>query len=109
MVINTDVVIANKNILYINSKDTTWLKINADGDIANGIDVHGSLKIYSQIKKAKYIQKKGGFHISCLIGRLISLERRMRICRSLIIRDTKQQFRNVIISIFLTLYLFRYR
>jgi hypothetical protein len=60
MVINTDVVIANRNILYINSKDTTWLKINADGDIANGIDVHGSLKIYSQIKKAKYIQKKGG-------------------------------------------------
>ena len=69
MVINTGVVIANRNILYINSKDTTWLKINADGDIANGIDVHGSLKIYSQIKKAKYIQKKGGvFHISCLIG-----------------------------------------
>ena len=60
MVINTDVVIANRNILYINSKDTTWLKINADGDTANGIDVHGSLKIYSQIKKAKYIQKKGG-------------------------------------------------
>ena len=68
MVINTGVVIANRNILYINSKDTTWLKINADGDIANGIDVHGSLKIYSQIKKAKYIQKKGCFHISCLIG-----------------------------------------
>ena len=109
MVINTGVVIANKNILYINSKDTTWLKVNADGDTANGIDVHGSLKIYSQIKKAKYIQKKGGFHISCLIGRLISLERRKRICRSLIIRDTKQQFRNVIISIFLTPYLFRYR
>jgi hypothetical protein len=65
---NTGVVIANKNILYINSKDTTWLKINAGGDTANGIDVHGSLQIYSQIKKAKYIQKKGGFHISCLIG-----------------------------------------
>jgi hypothetical protein len=47
MVINTDVVIANRNILYINSKDTTWLKINADGDTANGIDVHGSLQIYS--------------------------------------------------------------
>ena len=44
--------------------DTTWLKINADG-----IDIHGSLKIDLQIKKAKYIQKKGGgFHISCLIG-----------------------------------------
>ena len=73
MVINTGVVIANRNILYINSKDTTWLKINADGDIANGIDVHGSLKIYSQINKAKCIQKKGGFHISCLIGGVLSL------------------------------------
>ena len=83
MVINTDVVIANRNILYINSKDTTWLKINADGDIANGIDVHGSLKIYSQIKKAKYIQKKGGVSYFLLNRRLISLESRKRICRSL--------------------------
>jgi hypothetical protein len=43
--------------------------------MANGIDVHGSLKIDIQIKKAKYIQKKGrGFHIFYLIG-VLSLYR----------------------------------
>jgi hypothetical protein len=30
--------------------------------------IYDNLKIDSQIKKAKYIQKKGGFHIFCLIG-----------------------------------------
>jgi hypothetical protein len=64
MVINAGVVVANKTTfyIYIISTDTTWLKLNADGDTANGIGVHdGSLKIDSQIKKVKYIQKKGGF------------------------------------------------
>ena len=45
--LNAGIVVANNAALYINSTDTTWLKINADGDTANGIDVHGRLKIDS--------------------------------------------------------------
>jgi hypothetical protein len=43
------------------------------GNTANGIDAHGSLKIDLQIKKAKYIQKKG-ISSFLLNRRLISLE-----------------------------------
>jgi hypothetical protein len=32
MVINTGIIVANKTTLYINSTDTTWLKINAAGE-----------------------------------------------------------------------------
>src|SRR5215208_7488991 len=35
--LNAGIVVADKATLYINSTDTTWLKINADGDTANGI------------------------------------------------------------------------
>jgi parallel beta-helix repeat protein len=45
--LNAGIVVANEAILYINSTDTTWLKINADGDNSNGIVVHGSLKVDS--------------------------------------------------------------
>ena len=45
--LNAGIVVTDTGTLYINSTDTTWLKINADGDTANGIDVHGRLKIDS--------------------------------------------------------------
>jgi mannuronan 5-epimerase len=45
--LNAGIVVAGKATLYINSTDTTWLKINADGDAANGIDVYGNLRIDS--------------------------------------------------------------
>jgi mannuronan 5-epimerase len=45
--LSAGIVVANNAALYINSTDTTWLKINADGNTANGIDVHGRLKIDS--------------------------------------------------------------
>ena len=45
--LNAGIVVANQATLYINSTDTAWLKINADGDTGNGIDVHGRLKIDS--------------------------------------------------------------
>jgi mannuronan 5-epimerase len=45
--LNAGIVVANQATLYINSTDTDWLKINADGDTGNGIDVHGRLKIDS--------------------------------------------------------------
>jgi len=45
--LNAGIVVADKATLYINSTDTTWLKINADGDTANGIEVYGNLKIDS--------------------------------------------------------------
>ncbi len=45
--LNAGIVVADKATLYINSTDTTWLKINADGDAANGIDVYGNLRIDS--------------------------------------------------------------
>src|ERR687895_641726 len=45
--LNAGIIVADKATLYINSTDTTWLKINADGDAANGIDVYGNLRIDS--------------------------------------------------------------
>ena len=45
--LNAGIVVSNQATLYINSTDTSWLKINADGDTGNGIDVHGRLKIDS--------------------------------------------------------------
>jgi poly(beta-D-mannuronate) C5 epimerase len=45
--LSAGIVVANNAALYINSTDTSWLKINADGDTGNGIDVHGRLKIDS--------------------------------------------------------------
>src|SRR5918999_880206 len=46
-ILNAGIIVADKATLYINSTDTTWLKINADGDAANGIDVYGNLRIDS--------------------------------------------------------------
>jgi mannuronan 5-epimerase len=45
--LNAGIVVANKATLYINSTDTTWLKINADGDTEHIIEVYGNLKIDS--------------------------------------------------------------
>src|ERR671914_361281 len=45
--LNAGIIVADKATLYINSTDTTWLKINADGDAANGIEVYGNLRIDS--------------------------------------------------------------
>jgi mannuronan 5-epimerase len=41
------IVIAKGAVLYINSTDTTWLKIIPDETSGNGIEVYGSLKIDS--------------------------------------------------------------
>ncbi len=45
--LNAGIIVANQATLYINSTDTSWLKINADGDTSNGIEVHGRLKVDS--------------------------------------------------------------
>jgi poly(beta-D-mannuronate) C5 epimerase len=45
--LNAGIVVTDTGTLYINYTDTSWLKINADGDTGNGIDVHGRLKIDS--------------------------------------------------------------
>src|SRR5829696_9260435 len=45
--LNAGIVVADKATLYINSTDTTWLKINADGDSEHIIEVYGNLKIDS--------------------------------------------------------------
>ena len=46
--LNAGIVVAEEAVLYINSTDTTWLKIIPDDETtANGIEVHGSLKIDS--------------------------------------------------------------
>ena len=45
--LNAGIVVADKATLYINSTDTTWLKINADGDTEHIIEVYGNLKIDS--------------------------------------------------------------
>jgi mannuronan 5-epimerase len=45
--LNAGIVVTDTGTLYINSTDTSWLKINADGNTGNGIDVHGRLKIDS--------------------------------------------------------------
>jgi parallel beta-helix repeat protein len=45
--LNGGIVVADKATLYINSTDTTWLKINADGNTEHIIEVYGNLKIDS--------------------------------------------------------------
>ncbi len=45
--LNAGIVVADKATLYINSTDTSWLKINADGDTEHIIEVYGNLKIDS--------------------------------------------------------------
>jgi mannuronan 5-epimerase len=45
--LNAGIVVAGKATLYINSTDTTWLKINADGNTEHIIEVYGNLKIDS--------------------------------------------------------------
>ena len=45
--LNAGIVIEEGATLYINSTDTSWLKINADGETAYPILVSGSLKIDS--------------------------------------------------------------
>ena len=45
--LNAGIIVADKATLYINSTDTTWLKINADGDTEHIIEVYGNLKIDS--------------------------------------------------------------
>ena len=46
--LNAGIVVAEGAVLYINSTDTTWLKIIPDDETtANGIEVYGSLKIDS--------------------------------------------------------------
>ena len=46
-VLNAGITIAENAILYINSSDTSWLKILADEETAYPIYVSGSLKIDS--------------------------------------------------------------
>jgi parallel beta-helix repeat protein len=45
--LNAGIVVSQGSTLYINSTDTSWLKINADGDNEHIIQVYGSLKIDS--------------------------------------------------------------
>jgi mannuronan 5-epimerase len=45
--LNAGIIVAEGAVFYINSTDTTWIKINANRDTDNGIDVHGRLKIDS--------------------------------------------------------------
>src|SRR5918999_2143385 len=45
--LNAGIIVADKATLYINSTDTSWLKINADGDTEHIIEVYGNLKIDS--------------------------------------------------------------
>jgi hypothetical protein len=45
--LNAGITVAQKTILYINSTDTSWLKILANGETAHPILVSGSLKIDS--------------------------------------------------------------
>lgn len=46
-VLNAGITVAENAILYINSSDTSWLKILADGETAYPIYVSGALKIDS--------------------------------------------------------------
>ena len=46
-VLNAGITVAENAVLYINSSDTSWLKIVADGETAYPIYVSGSLKINS--------------------------------------------------------------
>ena len=45
--LNAGIVVANDALLYINSTDTSWLKVVADGKTAHLIHIFGSLKIDS--------------------------------------------------------------
>jgi poly(beta-D-mannuronate) C5 epimerase len=45
--LNANLTISKGATLYINSTDTSWLKIISDGTTAYSIDVHGSLKVDS--------------------------------------------------------------
>ncbi len=45
--LNAGITVAENAALYINSSDTSWLKISADGVTANPIRISGSLKIDS--------------------------------------------------------------
>jgi mannuronan 5-epimerase len=45
--LNAGIVVAEGAVFYINSTDTTWLKIIPDEATGNGIEVYGSLKIDS--------------------------------------------------------------
>jgi mannuronan 5-epimerase len=46
-ILNSGITVAQNAILYINSSDTLWLKILADGETAYPILISGSLKIDS--------------------------------------------------------------
>jgi mannuronan 5-epimerase len=46
-VLNANLTISKGATLYINTTDTSWLKIISDGTTAYSIDVHGSLKVDS--------------------------------------------------------------
>jgi parallel beta-helix repeat protein len=46
-ILNSGITVAQESILYINSSDTSWLKILADGETAYPILISGSLKIDS--------------------------------------------------------------
>lgn len=48
-ILNAGIIVAADSLLYINSTDTSWLKIIPDEEtsIANGLQVHGNLKIDS--------------------------------------------------------------
>jgi mannuronan 5-epimerase len=45
--LNASIIVDNESALIIDSKDTTWLKIVADGKTENSIEVSGSLRIDS--------------------------------------------------------------
>jgi hypothetical protein len=46
-ILNAGITVAENAILYINSSDTSWLKITSDGETASPIYVSGGLKIDS--------------------------------------------------------------
>ena len=66
--LNAGIVVANGAILYINSTDTTWLKINADGNTDNGIVIHGSLKIDS-VKISSWDLKTNDYAKTDVLGK----------------------------------------
>jgi len=60
--LNAGIVVTQDALLYINSTDTSWLKITPEETttIANGIQVHGSLKIDS-VKISSWDQEKNDY------------------------------------------------
>ena len=60
--LNAGIEVAQDALLYINSTDTSWLKISPEETttIANGIQVHGSLKIDS-VKISSWDQEKDDY------------------------------------------------